>query len=321
MSISLVMKWVVIILSILAAAVTLTQHWGTAYANQISMKSEVLEEIRENLMEVRLALQKGDLIEALQHLNNADEDLLLEESGSQPSSAKSPHGDFSNREPLTNDALQSISKNSANNKASNATGFSVGSENPMRKLNITFNSIFVNNNHDILFPAEWQLIAYVNNKSIYLSDNPDMDRVESGEQIDFKHKSIVIDVPENRTLRIVSVGVELDDGVIDSEYKNNISGARTEGDNTGILPDISGILDTGSPLPEYRNKVEDSVQFLTTYDRNDAIGIIVAEYDARSNFGIGDHSVCSESTGEVGDIFDTVDTNCDYKLFYTIEDV
>jgi hypothetical protein len=148
-----------------------------------------------------------------------------------------------------------------------------------------------------------------------------MDRVESGERIDFKDKSIVIDVLENSTLRIVSVGVELDDGVIDSEYKNNMSGAHTEGDNTGILPDISGILDTESPLPEYRNKLEDSVQFLTTYDRNDAIGIIVAEYNARSNFGIGDHSVCSESTGEVGDIFDTVDTNCDYRLFYTIEDV
>ncbi|HZD35642.1 MAG TPA: hypothetical protein VE130_10590 [Nitrososphaeraceae archaeon] len=319
MSISLVMKWVVIILSIIAAAVTLTQHWGTAYANQITMKSEVLEEIRENLMEVRLALQKGDLIEALQHLNNADEDLLLEESGSQPASTKSPYGDSSNSEPLTNDTLLSVSKDSANNKISNAT--SIGSENPMRKLNITFNSIFVNNNHDILFPAEWKLVAYVNNKSIYLSDNPNMDRVESGERIDFKDKSIVIDVLENSTLRIVSVGVELDDGVIDGEYKNNMSGAYTEGDNTGILPDITGILDTESPLPEYRNKLEDSVQFLTIYDRNDAIGIIVAEYNARSNFGIGDHSVCSESTGEVGDIFDTVDTNCDYRLFYTIEDV
>lgn len=317
MSISLVTKRVIIILSIIAAAVASTQYWGTAYASQISMKSEVLEEIRENLMEVRLALQKGDLIEALQHLNNADEDLLLEESGSQPTSAISPYRDSSNREPLANDTLPSISKNGANNKVSNAT--SVGSENHMRELNITFNSIFVNNNHDILFPAEWQLVAYVNNKSIYLSDNPDMDRVESGKQIDFNDKSIIINVPENSTLRIVSVGVELDEGVIDNEYKNNMSSSLTERDNTGILPDISGVLDTNSPLPEYRNKVEDSVQFLTTYDRNDAVGIIVVEYDARSNFGIGDHSVCSESTGEVGDIFDTVDTNCDYKLFYTIE--
>jgi hypothetical protein len=35
------------------------------------------EELRDNLVEVRLALQKGDLTEALQHLNNAEEQLLL----------------------------------------------------------------------------------------------------------------------------------------------------------------------------------------------------------------------------------------------------
>jgi hypothetical protein len=34
------------------------------------------------LVEVRLALQKGDLTEALQHLNNAEEQLLLFEESS-----------------------------------------------------------------------------------------------------------------------------------------------------------------------------------------------------------------------------------------------
>ena len=29
----------------------------------------------------------------------------------------------------------------------------------------------------------------------------------------------------------------------------------------GVLPDISGILDTQTPLPEYKDKVEDSIQF------------------------------------------------------------
>ena len=46
----------------------------TAYKD---ITPEELEEIRENLLEVRLSLQKGDLIEALQHLNNAEEELLL----------------------------------------------------------------------------------------------------------------------------------------------------------------------------------------------------------------------------------------------------
>lgn len=317
MSLLIITKWVVIVFSILIAVVALMQNGGSIYANQhSSIKSEVLEEIRENLMEVRLALQKGDLIEALQHLNNADEDLLLLESGHQPSHSASVYDNSSNREALADDGIFSLSNNSENRDGSAVL---VGSENSMRKLNITFNSIFVNNNHDILFPAEWQLVAYVNNKRIYLSDNSDMNRVERGQEIDFRGKSIVTDVPENGSLRIVTVGIELDDGVIDSTYKND--GAVGDTTSDGLLPDISGILDTESPLPEYKNEVEDSVRFLTTYDRNDAVGIIVMEYDARSNFGIGDHSVCSESSGEVGDIFDTVDTNCDYRLSYTIEEL
>ncbi len=47
----------------------------SAAASKIDTKN--YEEIRDNLVELRLALQKGDLIEALQHLNNAEEQLLL----------------------------------------------------------------------------------------------------------------------------------------------------------------------------------------------------------------------------------------------------
>lgn len=48
----------------------------SAYAKE-EVTPEFIKEIRENLLEVRLSLQKGDLIEALQHLNNVDEELLL----------------------------------------------------------------------------------------------------------------------------------------------------------------------------------------------------------------------------------------------------
>ena len=47
----------------------------SAAASGINAKD--FEEVRDNLVEVRLALQKGDLTEALQHLNNAEEQLLL----------------------------------------------------------------------------------------------------------------------------------------------------------------------------------------------------------------------------------------------------
>lgn len=47
----------------------------SAAASEINAKD--VEEVRDNLVEVRLALQKGGLTEALQHLNNAEEQLLL----------------------------------------------------------------------------------------------------------------------------------------------------------------------------------------------------------------------------------------------------
>jgi regulatory protein YycI of two-component signal transduction system YycFG len=46
-------------------------------ATASDMNANNFEELRDNLVEVRLALQNGDLTEALQHLNNAEEQLLL----------------------------------------------------------------------------------------------------------------------------------------------------------------------------------------------------------------------------------------------------
>ena len=46
-------------------------------ASTSETNSKDFEEVRDNLVEVRLALQKGHLTEALQHLNNAEEQLLL----------------------------------------------------------------------------------------------------------------------------------------------------------------------------------------------------------------------------------------------------
>ena len=37
--------------------------------------------------------------------------------------------------------------------------------------------------------------------------------MNSGQAIDFKGKSLAIDLPENSTLRIATVGAELDEGV------------------------------------------------------------------------------------------------------------
>ena len=221
---------------------------------------------------------------------------------------------------LINNTTRSVSKKSLDRENNSSLVNGSKSEDSIRKLNVTFNSIFVNDDHDILFPVEWKLDGYVNNKRVQLSDNSGLDRVESGQVIGFNDKSVTIEVPENGSLRIATVGAEMDDGDIGGRNKNNQSTVYGGGDGTSeaVLFDISGILDIEVPLPEYKDKVENSVQLLTTYDRNDAIGIIAREFDVRNSFGIGDHYDCSESTGEVGDLFDTVDTNCDYRLSYTI---
>ena len=359
------MKCIIITFSILLVGVILVSNGKSILANQQpSLKTEDLEEIRENMMEVRLALQKGDLIEALQHLNNVDEDLLLLETGLPSSDNVSSFGsskigdsasnsippeifaedetaganydrdnnnnnnnnnnqslaELQQNKTLINNTTHSVSKKSLDRENNSSLVNASKSEDSIRKLNVTFNSIFVNDDHDILFPAEWKLDGYVNNKRVQLSDNSGLDRVESGQVIDFNDKSVTIEVPENGSLRIATVGAEMDDGDIGGRNKNNQSTVYGGGDGTSeaVLFDISGILDIEAPLPEYKDKFEDSVQLLTTYDRNDAIGIIAREFDVRNSFGIGDHYDCSESTGEVGDLFDTVDTNCDYRLSYTI---
>lgn len=56
---------------------TVFDFFSIYHAYSIDVATDSLKEIRENLLEVRLSLQKGDLMEALQHLNNVDEELLL----------------------------------------------------------------------------------------------------------------------------------------------------------------------------------------------------------------------------------------------------
>ncbi len=156
-----------------------------------------------------------------------------------------------------------------------------------RQLNVTFNSIKINNDHDPLFPGEWKIDSYVNGQ-------------RTGQTITFREKNVNVIIPANGTLRIVTVGVEFD---IDPQ----------DG-----LPNIAGILDKDLPLSDYSDEVGNSIEHLIAFDRNDAIGIVAKEYNAKSNFGIGHHDECSESVGEAGDLYDEVDTSCDFRLRYSI---
>ncbi|CAN5428023.1 hypothetical protein BH18THE2_BH18THE2_07270 [soil metagenome] len=169
-----------------------------------------------------------------------------------------------------------------------------------RQLNVTFNSIKINNDHDPLFPGEWKIDSYVNGQRTQLWLGSELTRVDTGQTITFREKNVNVIIPANGTLRIVTVGVEFD---IDPQ----------DG-----LPNIAGILDKDLPLSDYSDEVGNSIEHLIAFDRNDAIGIVTKEYSAKSNFGIGHHDECSQSVGEAGDLYDEVDTSCDFRLRYTI---
>lgn len=176
----------------------------------------------------------------------------------------------------------------------------------MHDLKISFGSIKINNDHDLLFEGEWRIDAYVNGKRISLLSNSSMG-VESGQTVVFpkEEKSVNVQVTENENLRIITLGIEYDS--ITDQLKN-------------YLPDISNILDDKVPLSEDKDKSRFGVEPLTAFDKNDAIGIIAKEFTVKDNFGKNlKHDYCSESSGEAGDLYDVVDTNCDFRLIFKIE--
>lgn len=177
----------------------------------------------------------------------------------------------------------------------------------LQDLKISFDSIKINNDHDLLYEGEWKIDAYVNGKKISLLSNSSM-LVESGQTVVFPKgdKFMNIQIMDNQTLRIVTLGIEYDSKT--DQVKN-------------YLPDISSILDNDNvSLSEDKDKSRFGIEPFTSFDRNDAIGIVAKDFTGKDNFGIGlNHDYCSDSSGEAGDLYDTVDTNCDFQLRFSIE--
>jgi hypothetical protein len=176
--------------------------------------------------------------------------------------------------------------------------------NGSQQLNVTFDSMTINNDHDPIFSGEWTLDVYVNGQRVQLGPESGLDKVNSGDIIDFTNKSTIITVPANGTLRIVTAGVEFDDNRI----KN--------------LTDLSGLLiNDDLSFTEYVDEAANSISSLVGFDMNDLAGTIAQEYVADNNFGIGQHHDCSQPNEESDDLFEQVDTNCDFNLHYSIERV
>jgi hypothetical protein len=171
------------------------------------------------------------------------------------------------------------------------------------RLNVTFDSIFINNDHDPVFSGEWKLEAFVNGQRVKLLPISTSDGINSSETISFTNKSLILTIPSNGTLRIVTVGAEFDDNHMIN------------------LTDISGILRNDDlPFIDYVDEATSSISSLVAFDMNDLIGTIAKEYLEDNNFGVGQHDDCSESSLELsGDLYQQVDTNCEFRLRYHIE--
>jgi hypothetical protein len=174
--------------------------------------------------------------------------------------------------------------------------------NGSQQLNVTFDSITINNDHDPIFSGEWKLDAYVNGQRVQLWPESGLEEVNNGDLINFTNKSTIITVPDNGTLRIITAGVEFDDNRI----KN--------------LTDLSGLLINDElSFTEYVDEATNSIFSLVGFDMNDLVGTIAKEYIADNDFGIGQHDDCSQPNEESDDLYEQVDTNCDFNLHYTIK--
>lgn len=176
-----------------------------------------------------------------------------------------------------------------------------------RNFRITFESMYINTDHDPLTPGEWILDAYVNGELVPLwvgSREVDVDStVEFGEG-----NSITVTVPagnnsNNSNIRIVTAGFEND-----FDYED--------------LPNLAPVLGMDITFPIYLYMTQDAVEEFTVGNMNDPIGFIANQFSAADNFGVGSHELCSlpnfqasENTAELND------TICDFVLNYRIEEV
>lgn len=176
-----------------------------------------------------------------------------------------------------------------------------------RSFRITFESMYINTDHDPLTPGEWILDVYVNGELVPLWVGSR--EVDVGNTIEFDEgNSITVTVPagnnsNNSNIRIVTAGFEND-----FDYED--------------LPNLAPVLGMDIPFPIYLYMAQDAVEEFTVGNMNDPIGFIANQFTAAVNFGIGSYELCSvpnfqasENTAELND------TICDFVLKYRIEEV
>ncbi len=202
--------------------------------------------------------------------------------------------------------INGMTANSTTPQDINATSNNASTTAP-RSFRVTFDSMYINNDHDPLTAGEWILDAYVNGELVPLwvgSREVDVDNT-----VEFNEgNSITVTVPtgnnsNSSNIRIVTAGFEND-----FDYED--------------LPNLAPVLGMDIPFPIYLYMAQDVVEEFTLGNTNDPIGYVANQFTAIENFGVGSYELCSlpnfqasENTAELND------TICDFVLEYRIEEV
>lgn len=156
-----------------------------------------------------------------------------------------------------------------------------------RTLKVTFDSLKILNSHDPNPTGRWNV--FIRAGGMWLAV-PVLDKVKEGDILPIQ-QSVTLTVPENGGLGIQTSGWESD---CDDAF-------RKRDDKIVMATEVG-------QLPQ------NAMKCLT--DDNDPLGIILQNYTARENFGIGKHAQLTEPSPK-----DPEHTAGDFRLNYRIEEV
>jgi hypothetical protein len=129
---------------------------------------------------------------------------------------------------------------------------------------IQFSNVTVNYSHDscyigdVLCGADWKLIASIAGKQINLFDNTNLSSVYNNRTYPLDNKSIDIEIPENGTITLASVGIERDS-------------------ESAEIPDISNITSAVKGVPylgdaaAIANAARNVIAYAVALDKNDEL--------------------------------------------------
>lgn len=152
-----------------------------------------------------------------------------------------------------------------------------------RQLRITFDSLKINTDHDPFFSGEWRLWVRAGSTWFEVSGLGDVD---DGDTIQIG-RAVTLIVPEGGSWSVQTTGWEDD---CDDLFRSTEAAAEQ---NTTSAADLRCLV-----------------------DGNDKIGTLEQGYDARVNFGIGNHDALSRRT-EGAD----ADTKGDFSLRFRVEEL